>query len=86
MKVLREAMLTTMDNPLDPFENYPAWYAYDQASGYDSSGFLGRILASSNELSRAEKAQYVEDAIDEIVSNDVTGQYIKIMKTVEYED
>jgi hypothetical protein len=86
MKVLREAMLTTLDNPLSPFDDYKAWYTRDQSQGHDCSGFVARILVSSNELSRADKAQYVEDAIDEIVSYDVTGNYIKVMRDVEYED
>jgi hypothetical protein len=71
-------MLTTMDNPWNPYTNYDEWFAFDRAQGYDTPGYLARIVNSSNDLSEADQEQAISDAIDEIVSLNVLGIYMKI--------
>ena len=68
-------MLTTIDNPWNPYTNYDEWYAYDQAKGYDTPGYLARISKSSNDLTEADEMQVRKDAIDEIVRLNVLGIY-----------
>lgn len=74
------AMLTTIDNPYDPFTQFDEWNAYDQEKGYYSCAYLARIAKSSDDLSESTQAQIVEDAIDEICKNDVIGIYRKVTK------
>jgi len=76
-------MLTTVDNPFDPFTEFDAWYAFDTAAGYNTPGFLARIVKSSDELSEADQAKAIEDAIDEIVKENVTGIYKKVSLQLE---
>lgn len=76
-----EYMLTTIDNPFNPFTDYKAWYAFDHAKGYDTPGYLARICKSSLELSDADQRLAVQDAIDEIVRLNVRGIYRKISNT-----
>jgi len=71
-------MLTTTDNPWNPYTNYDEWFAFDRAQGYDTPGYLARIVNSSNDLSEADQEQAISDAIDEIVSLNVLGIYMKI--------
>jgi len=73
-------MLTTVDNPHDPFDDYDAWYVYDLSSGYHTPSFLARILNSSNEISDADQAVAIEQAIDEIVRENVLGIYRKVTR------
>jgi hypothetical protein len=73
-------MLTTVDNPFSPFDDYPAWLAYDLALGYDTSGFLGRIATVSDDLSESDQEAALEAAIDEIVKENATGTYRKVTK------
>ena len=46
-----ESMLTTVDNPHDPFTEYTAWYAFDVAAGHHTNSFLARLVKTSDDLS-----------------------------------
>lgn len=74
--------LTTIDNPYDPFDEYPSWFAYDTASGYDTPSFLARILKDSDQLSDVDQELSIEQAIDEIVTENVLGIYKKVSREV----
>ena len=78
-----EAMLTTVDNPHDPFEDFPSWYRWDQAHGYHSSSFLARIVVDADSLSEPDQNIAVEMAIDEIVRENVSGMHKKVTRVVE---
>lgn len=73
-------MITTVDNPYNPFDNFKEWYVYDTSRGYHSTALLGRIVVSSDELSEADQALAVEQAVDEIVLYNVTGKYKKVTR------
>jgi hypothetical protein len=75
---MAEHMLTTLDNPFDPFTQWDDWYAYDEAAGYHTTSFLARIAKTSDELSEADQSLAIEDAIDEIVRENVLGIYRKV--------
>lgn len=75
-----DAMLTTTDNPYDPFLNYDDWFAYDTRMQYNTVGFLAMIVVSSTELSEPDQALSIEHAIDEIVKENVTGLYKKVTR------
>jgi hypothetical protein len=70
MMMLR-SMLTTIDNPHSPFDNYGAWNAYDVSSGYHTASFLARIVIVSDQMS-------------EVVYENVLGIYRKVQK--EFDD
>lgn len=76
-----EHMLTTVDNPFSPFTQYDEWYAFDERSGYHTSGLLARIINTSYDLSDADQNTAIEDAIDEIVKENVLGVYRKVSAT-----
>ena len=77
----RVAMLTTLDNPFNPFVQWDEWQRFDEDHGYHTMSYLARIALLSPDLSTEDYNQAVEDAIDEIVELNVTGNYKKI-----YED
>jgi len=77
---MRQVMLTTVDNPHDPFTNYAAWNAFDVAAGYHSPGLLARIANLSPDLSPTDEAEEIENAIDEIVKHNVNGMFRKVVK------
>lgn len=81
---MKRSMLTTVDNPFDPFENFKEWFAYDVAAGYNTSSLLARLTFTSNELSEVDQNIANELAIDEIVEENTSGLYRKVSKEVDY--
>jgi len=76
-----EYMLTTVDNPFDPFTRFDEWLEYDISMGYNSAAFLDRIAKVSNDLSEPDQALAVQQAIDEIVEENVLGMWRKVSRT-----
>jgi hypothetical protein len=76
-----EHMLTTVDNPFNPFTHFDEWYAFDEAAGYKTTAFLARIVRTSDDLSDADQHVAIEAAIDEIVRENVLGVYRKVSST-----
>lgn len=79
---MTETMLTTIDNPFDPFTQFDEWFAFDEAKGYHTCAYLARIAKTSDELSEADEEVAVEAAIDEIVKFNILGIYKKVTRTV----
>lgn len=73
-----EHMLSTADNPWDPFTQFDEWYSWDQQAGYNTTGYLARVVRTSDELSETDQSLAHERAIDEILKEDVLGIYIKV--------
>lgn len=77
-----ESMLTTVDNPYNPFDDWDLWYKWDERAGYHTTSFLARVVQTSDELSEADQHLAIEQAIDEIVRENVTGMFRKVTKEV----
>lgn len=75
---MANSMLSTIDNPYDPFTQYDEWYAYDRDSGYNTPAFLARVVVTSESLSEADQDLALEQAISEIVKFNVLGIYIRV--------
>lgn len=78
--MMEESMLTTIDNPFSPFDEWEAWFAYDVSHGYHTASYLARIVVSSEELSEADRFLAITQAIDEIVKENINGMYKKVTR------
>lgn len=74
-------MLTTVDNPYNPFTDFMAWYGFDLNHGYHTPSLLARIANVPEELSEADQSLELQLAIDEIVRENVNGLYRKVKAT-----
>lgn len=79
-------MLTTFDNPFDPFEQFTSWLLFDNEKGYNSSGRLMRIAQISDDMTQKEIDIEIERAIDEIIRYDFTNVYKKVKKPTQYDE
>jgi len=73
-----KCILTTFDNPYDPFTNYESWLMYDIEFGHGSCELLGRIARTSDQFSDEENNIEIERAIDEIIKYDFQNIYKKV--------
>ena len=76
----QEHMLTTFDNPFDPFEQFTSWYLFDVEKGYNTSSRIARIAKLSDDMSQVEADKEMERAIDEIIKYDFMNIYKKVSR------
>lgn len=75
-----DCMLTTFDNPFDPFEQFTSWLLFDKEKGYNSCERLARIAQISEDMSQVEIDRETERAIDEIIYYDFMNVYKKVTR------
>lgn len=85
-----DCMLTTVDNPYDPYKQFDSWYAFDTSLriipqvdpdcpvSTHCSEYLARIAITSNDMSAEEYRREVSQAIDEIIRLDPFHIYKKV--------
>ena len=73
-------MLTTFDNPFDPFEQFTSWFLFDVEKGYNTCSYLARIAKTSEQFTDLENEEEIERAIDEIIKYDFMNMYVKVQR------
>ena len=81
-----DVMLTTIDNPFDPFEDFTSWFMFDIEKGYNSCGRLMRIAKVTDDMSQKEYDEAIETAIDELIIIDFLDIYRKVTKDTSESD
>lgn len=71
-------MLTTVDNPFDPFTQYDQWLSYDEQAGYYTNEYLARVANTTPSMTDDEVSNAIDNAMDEIIKVDPIGLYIKV--------
>ena len=75
-----ECMLTTFDNPFDPFEQFTSWFLFDVEKGYNTCSYLARLTEVTDEMTQKEENEEIERAIDKIIMNDFLNIYKKVRR------
>ena len=72
-------MLTTIDNPFNPFVDYNLWMLYDKEKGYDTSERLMRIAKGYmfEGMSQVEEDKAVDRAMDDLIEIDILNVFVK---------
>lgn len=78
-----EYMLSTIDNPFNPFTQWDDWKRFDEDMGYHTCAYLARIAKTSDDLPDNLVEEAIDHAIDEIISFNINGMYRKFYKEVE---
>lgn len=74
-------LITTVDNPFNPFTQFDDWYAFDEQKGYHTSEYLARLTYTSDDLSDDLNEAAIDKAIDEIIEWNLLGIYRKYTKS-----
>ena len=73
-----QAMLSTRDNPFNPFTQWDDWYAYDTSKNYNTPGLLDRLSYTSNSLTDDEISYELNKAIDDWLELNPDSVHIKV--------
>lgn len=77
------SMVTTTDNPYDPFTEFREWYNFDVSHGYHTSSLVARLTVTSDNLSDLDQREAIDLVVDEIVSENVSGMFVKVTREIE---
>jgi hypothetical protein len=78
--MLKEYMLTTVDNPYDPFEQFDSWFLFDVEKGYNTCSHLARVTHTSDDMSEEEIDEEIDRAMNEIIKYDFQNIYKKVQR------
>jgi hypothetical protein len=78
MADMEDYMLTTVDNPINPFTSFNEWYHRDLALGHNTMGLLARVAAVPSNLSEMDRDNAINQAIEEIARENVTGVHRRV--------
>lgn len=73
-------MLTTINNPFNPFTDFDSWLNFDYKNGTDCCGKVARLSHCTNALSDELNDIEIERAMDSIVEM-FPGLYVKLHKS-----
>lgn len=77
-----EIMLTTVDNPFNPFDNFDSWLLFDKEKGYNSCERLARLLQITDDMSQVEVERERIRAIDRLIELDFTNTFARVTRSV----
>ena len=79
----KDCMLTTFDNPYNPFDDFTLWLMFDKEKGYDTCERLARIADVSDDMTQDEIEAASDRAMDEIIFYDPLNIYKKVWQEQE---
>jgi hypothetical protein len=74
-----EYMVTTEDNPYNYYTEFDDWYRWDTRAGYHTLNLLARRTRTSDALPLSLELAAINEAIDEILEENVSGNRVKVM-------
>ena len=73
----KQYMLTTLDNPYNPFVDFSSWYMFDCEQEHNTSSRLARIANIDSEMTQKERDEEIDRAMDFIIAYDLEGIFVK---------
>jgi len=75
---MHSCMVTTMDNPWNPFTNFTEWYAYDEFCGYHTCALLAAFSCASSDLDQSDYEAFSDLAINDLIEFNPFGLHFKV--------
>lgn len=67
---MKQYLLTTVDNPYHPIDQYDEWRRFDMEHGYYTEQRLAKVAAISHRLTDLENQRNINAAIDDFIRLD----------------
>lgn len=78
---MEDIMLTTIDNPYSPFDEWDQWFLFDTVyAGYYTCAYLSRMADIPDDASEVEADIITEEAMYDICEHNPTGMYITVTR------
>lgn len=77
----KEFMLTTVDNPYNPFTQFDEWFQFDVDNNYSTCSKIARLANIKDYMSNTQKDEETAKAIDRLIEIDPFDVYIKVYNT-----
>ena len=81
--ITNDCMLTTIDNPYDPFEQFDDWLMFDKEHHHNTCELVARNARISDDMTQKEEDAEMERAMNEIIKCDELvgiNKYIKVFR------
>ena len=75
---MADYMVTTIDNPWDPFSHYHEWLSYDTEHGYNTDQWIYILTRTSNDLLPDEIDEQIDAGVDRLLEIDPFGLHVKL--------
>lgn len=76
-------MLSTIDNPWNPFKNFDEWLQFDLSHSYNTLAYVARIAKTDSEMDDKTYSAQVNKAIDEILKYNPLPIYIRVSEETD---
>ena len=80
--VTNDYMLTTIDNPYDPFEQFTSWYLFDKEKGYNTYERLARLANITSDMSQKEIDEETNRAMDKLIEIDFLNIFVRVERKI----
>lgn len=77
---MRDYMVTTFDNKINPFTHFTEWYDRDDQLGYHTCQWLDKYAITSIELPDDVRERDIKAGIDEFLARNPFGMHYKVYK------
>lgn len=78
-----EYLITTIDNPWNPFTHPNEWSAFDREHGYNTREKLATYILSTDDLGDNEKEADISFGQKLFLDADILGIYIRVKKDTD---
>ena len=68
-------LLTTVDNPFDPFKDFSLWDSFDREKGHFTCDLIGRLSQISDDMTQKEEEAEYDRVVDFIIYHDQLNKY-----------
>lgn len=75
---MAQSVITTIDNPWNPFTQFREWYAWDNKHHYETCRWLDHYMFSSNDLSDEQIDADITDAQNKLLVRNPYGLHVKV--------